>query len=248
MGIVQLIDPFYTRLLDDTYLRTPVVGQICWLVSPHIDAIPRIMGVERIDPKEHYATKFEIRNMNPSTDFKIKDRLPIYKLNLRATEEILVQRAKKRPAIIIATEFTIFDDVKEKLRSLDRKHLQQQGILVAPLFSVDTPEDPGGFPPIMTARIRSLMYRQFFFCPRKGSPLVHDSVARLDRLHVVLHESSPGVRSPAYDPTQYALSKEALGVIMAMVQSLFGAPESEELKAIRELAMEALPPEAKKFV
>src|SRR5439155_21236463 len=140
------------------------------------------------------------------------------------------------------TEFTNFSDKLAEIRG--RKHLQQQGIVVIPLFSIETATDQIGFPPIMTARIRALMYRQFFFLPRKGE-LTHDSVARFDRLHVVLHESSPGVRSLAYEPTPLCLSEEALAVFMAMLQSFFGAPEIEELKTVKQLVMEALPPEAK---
>jgi len=108
-----------------------------------------------------------------------------------------------------------------------------------------TAEHSGGFPPIMVARIRGLMYRQFFFCPRAGAPLTSDSVARLDRLQVVIHESSPGVRSAGYEPTQCALSADALGVIMGMLRSQFGSTAEEHLEAVRSLAMEAIPDTAR---
>ena len=97
----------------------------------------------------------------------------------------------------------------------------------------------------MVARIRRLMYRQFFFCPKANSPLTSDSVARLDRLQVVIHESSPGVKSAGYEPTKYALSPDALGVIMGMLRSQFGSTSEEHLETVRSLAMEAIPDSAR---
>ena len=245
MGIVQIIDPFYSTLPEDSFRRIPTVGQLCWVVSPHIYPIPKIMEVERADPQEHFATKFSIRDMNPNTDFKVKNRLPIKALGLRDTEELLIQRAKIRPAIVVGVGTTRFRDVAKILRQMGLEHLQHDSIVTVPLFGIQTTEHPGGFPPIMVARIRGLMYRQFFFCPQAGSPLTSDSVARLDRIQVVIHESSPGVKSRGYEPTQCALSPDALGVLMGMLRSQFGSPSEEHLEAVRSLAMEAIPDSAK---
>jgi hypothetical protein len=241
MGIVQIIDPFYATLPEASFRRTPTLGQLCWVVSPHVLPIPKIMDVERTDAQEHFATQFQIRDMNPNIDFKIKSRLPIKALALRDTEELLIQRAKLRPAIIVALAVTQYPDVAKVLRPLGLEHLQHACILTVPLFGIQTAEHLGGFPPIMVARIRGLMYRQFFFCPRTNSPLTSDSVARLDRLQVVIHESSPGVKSAGYEPTKYALSADALGVLMGMLRSQFGSTSEEHLETVRSLAMEAIP-------
>ncbi len=245
MGIVQIIDPFYVTLPEDLFRRIPTPGQLCWVVSPHIYAIPKIMEVERADPQEHFATKFKIRDINPNADFKVKNRLPIQALHLRDTEELLIQRAKIRPAIVVGVGTTRFPDVVKALRPMGLEHLQHDSIVTVPLIGIQTTDHPGGFPPIMVARIRGLMYRQFFFCPQAGSPLTGDSVARLDRLQIVLHESSPGVKSPGYEATQCALSPDALGVLMGMLRSQFGSPSEEHLEAVRSLAMEAIPDSAK---
>jgi len=238
LGIVQLIGPFYLKLPDDTFRRASVVGQFCWIPVTHLDPIPRILDVERADPQEHYATKFSIRNMTDG-DFKKKTRLPIKALSLRETEELVIHRAKRRPAIIISGETTIFDDVKSLLQQMGRKHLQEENLIVAPLYSVESGDHEGGFPPVMVARIRALMYKQFLFCPRGNSPLTADSIMRLDRLHAV----TPNY--PAYIPEPHSLSIEALGVLMAMLCSLFGAKEEPEFKALKDLVFESLPDEAK---
>ena len=91
----------------------------------------------------------------------------------------------------------------------------------------------------MVARIRALMYKQSFFCPKGNSPLIADSIMRLDRLHAV------GPNYPTYIPEPYSLSAGALGVLMSMVRSLFGAKEEAEFEALKKLVFESLPDEAK---
>lgn len=205
------------------------------------------MDVERADPQEHFATKFEIRNMHPTADFVKKNRLPIHRLNLGETEEILVHKAKLRPAIVVSSGVTLFEDVVKLLRRTGKTHLQQNCLVVVPLYGVQTLDHPHGYPPLMAARIRGMMYRQSFFCPAQGSPLAVDSVARLDRLQVLLHESDTGVRSSAYIPLQVRLSDDAVGVLLAMLRQLFGATDEaeEDLKVVRELAFSTIPPDAR---
>jgi len=121
MGITQIIDPFYQSLDLRALKNKSVVGQFCWIASHHIDKIPRILEVERADPKELYATTFKLRNMSDS-DFRKKTRLPIKSLTLHETEELVIHRAKKRLAVTVAAENTIFDDIKEVVAG--REHLQ----------------------------------------------------------------------------------------------------------------------------
>jgi hypothetical protein len=234
MGITQLIDPFYQSFDLKALRNRPVVGQFCWIAAPHIDKIPRIMEVERDSPNEHYATKFKIRNMTDQ-DFRRKQKLPIWSLTLRETEELFVQKAKKRLAITVAAENTIFNDVKEVVAG--REHLQEENILVLPLYGIESAGHEGGFPNVIVARIKALMYQQFFYCPYK-SP-VYEAVVRLDRIQPIipLH--------PSWTPENIALSGEALGVLMGMLREYFGAPQDEHMKTIREIVQEALPDEAR---
>jgi len=234
MGITQVIDPFYQSLDLKVLKNKPVVGQFCWIASPHIDRIPRIIDVERERPTEHYATKFKIRNMTDQ-DFKKKQKLPIWSLTLRETEQLFLQKAKKRLAITIAAENTVFDDVKEAVAA--REHLQEENILVLPLYGIESAGHEGGFPPVMVARIKALMYRQFFYCPYNAP--VYEAVVRLDRIQPVIPHH------PGWTLENIALSGEALGVLMGMLREYFGAPQDEDLKALREIVQEALPDEAK---
>jgi len=234
MGITQVIDPFYQSLDIKALKNRPVVGQFCWIAAPHIEKVPRVLEVERESPTEHYATKFKIRTMTDQ-DFKKKQKLPNWWLTLRETEELIVQRTKRRLAITVAAENTLFDDIKEAVAA--REHLQEENILVLPLYGIESAGHEGGFPPVMVARIKALMYRQFFYCPYK-SP-IYEAVIRLDRIQPVipLH--------PGWTPTDTALSGEALGFLMGMLREYFGAPDDQEMKALREIVQDALPDEAK---
>lgn len=234
MGITQVIDPFYQSLDLRAVKNRPVVGQFCWIAVPHIDKIPRIMEVGRENPTEHYATKFKIRNMTDQ-DFRRKQKLPIWSLTLRETEELLIQKAKKRLAITVAAENTLFGDIKETVGG--REHLQEENILVLPLYGIESAGHEGGFPPVMVARIKALMYRQFFYCPY-NSP-VYEAVVRLDRIQPIIPHY------PGWMPESVALSGEALGVLMGMLREYFGAPQDEDMKALREIVQDALPEGAK---
>lgn len=239
MGITQIVDEFYIDLPRETFRGSPTVGQLCWVPSVHIDPIPRILEVERADPQEHHATRFEIRNMTKD-DFKQKQRLPIKSLNLYSTEELVIQKAKKRLAVVVSAEHTIFDDVTKILQRLgrERRHLQQDNILIVPLYGIQTEEHDRGFPPIMAAKIRALRYKQFFYCPRNGSPLNVDCVARLDRMQVIVPIY------PTYTPTQVALGPESLAIMLGQLRFLFGG-EEEDFITVREMALETLPKEAR---
>jgi len=244
MGIVQLIDPFYIDLPEETYRQVPTVGQICCTVIGNPLAIPIIADVERASPSEHYATKFDLRPMTEA-DYVRKQRLPIQLLGLRETEELLCQRSSLRPAIVIAAGMTIFDDMAKLLKQKGRKHLQERNVLVVPVYGAEGENHPGGFPPLMVARIRALRYRQFFFLPSGNSPFAFDGVARLDRIHVAFPEASPGVRSVSYRATRKALSQEALSCLLGMLRVLFGSDKEEELDTIKAIVREALPETAK---
>jgi hypothetical protein len=156
-------------------------------------------------------------------------------LTLRETEELFLQKSKKRLAITIAAENTVFDDVKEAVTA--REHLQEENILVLPLYGIESAGHEGGFPPVMVARTKALMYRQFFYCPYSAP--VYEAVIRLDRIQPVIP------LYPGWTPTDIALSGEALGVLMGTLREYFGAPQDEDLKALRDIVQEALPEDAR---
>jgi hypothetical protein len=237
MGITQIITQFYKDLPRDTFRKEPTVGQLCWVPALHINRIPMVMEVERADPKEMNVTKFRIRDLTES-DFKARGKLPIKSLNLRETEELVVSKAKKRPAIIVWGSPIIFEDIEKLLTSIGKSHLQEYCLALVPIYSIETVDHPRGFPPVMVSRIKALMYNQFFYCPAIRDIAFTEGVARLDRIQIIL----PTERA-VYEPLPIALSEDALAVLLSMLRWWFG-PVEEDLDAYRELLRETIPPNA----
>jgi hypothetical protein len=210
-------------------------GQFCWIIVPHLDPIPRILDVERESPEEHERVRFLLRNANKTDDFTKRDRvLPLQYLKLRSNEELLVQCAKKRPAIILSANTDVFPDIEKILRQRGKKHYQQNCLILAPCYHFETEFDPTGFPVEMKARIRCMVYRQFFYIPE--SPKVQEGVARFDRIQVIVDRSQVS----SIDPCDFRLSDEVIGTFLGLFEYCITGVEDNNLKAIRDLARECL--------
>lgn len=233
MGILQLYSPkeFYISIAPREFRP----GQFCWVVTPHIDPVPRILDVERSSPEEHDEVKFELRNANRASDFRTRDRiLPVKKLNLRSHEELLAQRAKKRLGIILSAEVDIFPEIERLLRQKGKPHYQENSLFVIPAYSIESETNFSGFPPEMVARIRCLIYRQFFYFP--DCSLFKEGVARFDRIQVI-----SGRDPSAIEPLDIALSQEVFALLLAMFVYCITGIEDNDLIDIREMVKDALP-------
>lgn len=233
MSIIQLYakDEFFTNV-DSTEFKN---GQFCWVPTPILDPIPRILDIERHLPEEHEKVRFELRLANQSDDFRKRDRsLPIKYLNLRSSEELLAQRAKKRPAIILSSGVECFLDITRLLKSKGKKHHQQDCLFIIPCYSVLKESYGTGFIPEQVALIQCLMYRQFFYIPE--SSIFSELIPRFDRVHVVID------RSPAaIEPTNLCLSDEVFNLFLSMFIYCISGRTDENLDTVREIVREALP-------
>lgn len=233
---MQLYGPeaFYTKIDSKCFKN----GQICWIVSPYINEIPQILDVERNKPEEHHEFKFDLRNVDPDNDFKpsANRTLPIKYLSLESTEELIIQKAKKRPAIIISSGLDVYPEIAKLLRERGKKHLQEDSLFLIPCYGVETEDNRHGFPPEMVARIRCLLYRQFFYIPYH-TPLKNDSIARLDRMQVIV-----GRHRAAIEPTQLCLSDDVFQIFLAQFIFCISGIEEKEFSTIRSLVKEAYLP------
>jgi hypothetical protein len=236
MPLAQFIMPFYEALADKTYRQDPVVGQIGRVVVPIPNPLPQILEAHRAEPRKHEAIDAKIRNLT-SDDFKKENHLPIYRLHLRAREELLVQRAKRRYGVVVSMFGSSFDDVEKVLRQQGKTHLQERNILVAPIYPSQCEEHPAGLPPAMRSRIGALMYSQFFPMPKNNTPYLMDGVARLDRLLPVVPKGL------AWDPLPIRLTDSALALLLAMLRMRFGSTEEKEIEELRYILADAVPDE-----
>jgi hypothetical protein len=230
-----MIEEVVDQLYDNA--KGVSLGHMVWCPVPHLEEVPRILEVERESSERHYASKFEIVQLS-AEHFKAKSKLPIKALALHNTEELLISKAKKRPCVVICCSNTHFDDAVAVQETKGRKHLQDNSVILAPLYGTASPDDDRGFPPIMVARIRVFLYNQFFYFPKSclKSKLGIDKVgvARLDRIF----SASP---SRGVTPMNLKLSAEPLALLLAVVQERFGGSSNKHLETVRELLAESLP-------
>lgn len=241
MSITQYIPPGEFYVAADPKRLAP--GDLCWVVTPHIDPIPRILSVERSQPEEHESVKFELRNANQKDDFRISSRsLPVKYLELRSHEELLTQRAKRRRGIVVASNSDLDSELSQLLRQRGKKHLHETHHFIVPCYS--TQRDGGtGVPPEMTKRVECLLYREYFYCPEhlRLQRDLREAIARFDRMHVVV-----GSDPSAIAGVGAALSEEAFALFQSALVYCLTGEEDSDLKEIRELLREtydiSLPP------
>lgn len=217
------------------------VGHFVWCPVQNLEEVPRILEVDRAVSTAHYASKFEITQLQ-SHHFKSRQKLPIKALALGETEELLISKAKKRPCIILSDENTNFSDAPVLDEVRKRRHLQDRSVLIAPVYGIATMDDPSGFPAIMAARIRAFLYNQFFYlpknCPKTKLSIAKEGVIRLDRL-------VPASPSRGMEPMDLKLSSEPFELLRAVVRERLGAQPNADLNIVRDILFEALPEEAR---
>jgi hypothetical protein len=225
------VSEFYTTVDPGQYKQ----GQFCWIVTPAIDPVPQILDVERSAPEEHDDVKFQLRNANRPGDFRAADRtLPIKRLNLRAHEELLIQKAKKRPGIILSDSLDIFPEVTALLKPKGKKHLQEDSLFVIPCYNIETLDNPSGFPTEMVIRIRCLLYRQFFYIPTTTS--IGESIARFDRIQVIV-----GKDRSTIEPMGFRLSDNVFNLFLSLFFFCISGVADNDLATIRTLTKEVYP-------
>lgn len=182
MGVLQLFPSFYESIGART---TPMNGDIYWVPVPSVEAAPRVLEVNRSDPRTHDVIDYTICQIQKHHFTKRQDRLPIKMLTLGATEELLIAKAKRRPAVILYS--CGIEDVSSlpKLEQRLAKGAAVRTFVVCPLYSTATMLNPGTFMPSVVARIRTLRYPHLACMPELGTKKNEPAeIVRLDRLYL----------------------------------------------------------------
>lgn len=180
MGTLQL---FGAHFIDgEVDGHKPAAGDLYWVPVSEIREVPLIMDVKRATPEEHIATHFEIKEI-ASNHFQKRDRLPVHKLRLDDTQELMVNRAKKRICVVLSDSppsVTAEEFKSGEQRRLAQKSFNARNYLLSPTYSVSTPVKPTSFGPELVARIRALQYFHLHCLPDPKDSGVPGSVIRLD--------------------------------------------------------------------
>ncbi len=233
MGILQIFDSFYEEVSADT---KPQPGHIFWVPTPSVHETPRILDVDRATSDEYELAGFEIKEI-ASHHFKKRERPPIKRLSLGETEEVIISKAKRRPAVIITS--IISDDIDTLSDGSQKRlaqHLKKPCYLVAPMYSVSTMIKPGTFGPVLVARIRALQYPRFFCLPDPKKPNRPESIIRLDRIF-------PTYLGRGCEAQGKKIHKEPFEILLSQFSILSGSVYREPYDLVKELIQDALPEE-----
>ena len=238
MPIVDCIIEFFEEVVP--FKRSPkdlVDGQIAWVPTLILRELPFVMDVRRRDARNHDEIAYNIRGMLV-TDFRKKDRLPIHRINLQPTEELLVIKAKKRPCIMLS-QIKIPELFKEKQGDLTggKSHLLQQEQIYLPIYGVESDNSLSGFPPQFVRKVRQLIFPHLLYLPstkqskKKASfnNNFHEGIIRLDRIFSTIPHHAK------ISPTNIRISDEYLAIIIGCVKEFLLSEEAEDLKIVKEL-------------
>lgn len=235
--IGELYDGFY----DSTRKRSgrPEPRQIVFCPVIETDRRLRIGEVARSDSYAHTQVTMHIRDQE-KRDFRGKDnRLPIKGLKLDATHELVISRAKLRPCLVIGCcegigQSSIPEGPQRKLAASFHPIY-----LLAPVFHVSHADELGAFGPVVTARIKCLMYPEFFYLRQSGGYLRVPGVARLDRMF--LQAPHPGL---GFELTDLFVNANIFALVLGQAKYLLGQDMTKEQLEVRDLMLTTLPAEA----
>jgi len=241
---VSLIDYYtYFTPIDAPQARArPVLGQVVWAPALHLVTHVDVLAAQRVSSTSHGGATLK-HEPHCDTHFGRRTRLDLPVLNLRLgeTEELVTHKAKIRPGIVVA-------DAADATSAQEKHpaHHTERRVVVAPIYDVATEDDPKGFSQVMAARVRCLVYRQFFpsgaweetrKAPRACS--LRAGIVRFDRLHFV----TPAPPSLRLEPLR--VCDEVMSLLhTALWVYLHGTPTAA-FTSVRDMMLAELPPEAK---
>lgn len=225
MGVLQLLEGFY----EATKSAVPSCGNIFWVPVPFVEEVPRILDVERSDPRDHEQIEFAVRQVG-SHHFKEREgKLPVKLLKLESTEEAMISRAKRRPAVVLCHSCVSDAEVLSAQDQRLAKPLTRDCYVVAPMYSTADPNDPGSFMPTLVGRIRALRYPHLACLPKLGSnDRTPGQIVRLDGL-LASHLAR------GCEHSGFKLHAEALTLLLAQFRWFLSGTIEDELQTIIEV-------------
>ena len=199
-SIQSYVLPWWEEYNEKTLKR----GCLIFAFMPHVDQVPNTLTpVGRKNAEQHDKAIIRVSPLRIKGP-RSKEDLPVAALSLFDGEIWTAYRAKKRPCLVLSTEPP---EVQNSIRSGMPKALTSPTILVAPYYGADKDGTRSGYNLGLVERIRHAEYPQFFWdqLPIRGPK---ESILRFDHIQPV------GLHYYAYELSGYALSDEAVGLII----------------------------------
>ena len=197
--VQSLIDPWWVNNTDRVLCR----GALVFAFVPHADRVPyRFEPVARTEATRHDSATIRVAPLRVGQPLK-RTELPVAAMPLHSGEVWAAYRAKRRPCLIIGSDFPRAD---RALTQGMARHSTAPTVLAAPYYGVTRDGSRGGYNPAFVEQIRHCEYPQFLWdeLPTSGS---EESILRLDHLQPI------GTHHNAYQLSGYKLSADALEVV-----------------------------------
>lgn len=146
--IQSVVEPWWTEEKASGLDR----GRLIWTVVSYVSQEPRILKpTGRKTPTDHSRADYQISTMK-GTVVEDAATLPVAAFPHHDNEQLIVSRAKRRPALVISTQGTT---VPKAFRIGKARHQTAPTILVAPFFGATLSASRSGFNPEFMMRIRA---------------------------------------------------------------------------------------------
>ena len=160
-------------------------GDIVFAPAIYLDEKQKILNIERasVDQTTHNVGKFSIEPFDHTKHFRqTAVTLPVYNIGLRINEELILNKSKMRPCIVLHIE----DETIQKATATDNQvpDLNKKSVLLLPIYGFERGQT--GKPKHSTEmqkRIMCLQYGKLLFVPKdgdRGSAITKDSFGRFD--------------------------------------------------------------------
>ena len=168
------------------------------------------------DPQDERRNRYAILPTNIN-DLLLFNHNPIHELTLPSDEELLVNRAKRRPVIVVSQ--------KNDYWQPGGRRLSTSGFVCVPMYSFQA-SDPGAF----RDRVRAQEYPWWLYLP--GTHGFNEGFARLDRVLVSERSHLQPMRSALTDDALWFVSEWLRYYLTGDIDDVFWDYREESLRVL----------------
>ena len=215
--MVDLVGEFYCNVTQ-TVARQFNRGQICWGPVGYLSSQLQSIALQSYNPRDERLNRYSMSTHAPS-DRSIFDHMPVHELRLQNDEALLVNKAKRRPVIVVSQKNDRWPRAGARLA--------ERGLVCLPMYSF-RPDDSHEF----RRRIRAQEYPWWLYLPAHSTQFL-EGFARLDRLQTI--------EETHLQPIRRALTDDALWFVSEWLRYYLTEEIDDLLLEYRRELMQSLP-------
>ena len=216
--MVELVGEFYKQV-SQIEARQLSRGQICWAPVGYLSSHLQSVSLTSYHPRDESLNVYAM-SIHAPDDSSPFDHPPVHELRLQNDEALLVNRVKRRPAVVMSQ--------KNDFWSLGVGRLTERGLVCLPMYSFHA-DDSEEF----RRRIRAQEYPWWIYFPAQPQLRLQEGFARLDRVQTI--------EETHLQPTLQALTDDALWFVSEWLRYYLTEEIDDVLFQYRQESMRGLP-------